>query len=42
MEQRNNKIFAKIQFANILLNNRFACDNISLKGGNGEWKNCQH
>ena len=29
----NNNIFAKMKFANVLLNMRQKCDNISLKGG---------
>lgn len=37
-----NNIFAKMKFANILLNIKRRCDNIFLKGGNEEWKNYQH
>lgn len=42
LSKMNNNIFAKMKFANILLNMGRKCDNISLKGGNGEWKNYQH
>lgn len=39
--QENNNIFAKINFANILLKNKYDCGRMIAKGGKVKWKRYQ-